>query len=114
MIHRGEKKEASKLFDDLKDYDMARDNYSELFESHGPDGVNCINSQLIDLFNEHGHYSADQTICRLQGIPLQCGNIHTNSEPCKRRNPEKVVKTVRNYKYAAVAAIATLFIVWAA
>jgi hypothetical protein len=42
-----------------KQSDLAKEDFGDLFENRGPDGINCVNASFIKLYNEQGHYSVE-------------------------------------------------------
>ena len=93
--------------------DLAKEDFSDLFENRGPDGINCVNAAFTKLYNEQGHYSVEQSVCSLLCIPLLCGQIHTNEEPCALRSFKVVSQAVGGLIMAAMVIVAMMVIIWA-
>ena len=101
---------------DLKGFsqtDLANEDFGNLFENRGSDGINCVNAAFTKLYNEQGHYSVEQSICNLLCIPLLCGQIHTNEEPCAIRNLKIVTQAINILIWSALTIIVVMVIFWA-
>lgn len=89
------------------------DDFDDLFDPHSPDGLHCVNSKFVKLYNAIGHYTPEQSICSLLHLPLYCGLIHTAAEPCRLRNFAYVSRLVEIFLIIALIVMAAFVVIWA-
>jgi hypothetical protein len=92
--------------------DVSEDNMAENLDQKGSDGLNCVNSKFLHMYNQQGNYAVEQSICNMLGIQLLCGKLHTDDTSCRLRDIRFILKAIASILLVALIVMAIVVILW--